>query len=135
MQERQGSPPRAPLSCHNNVSHRHLDAILNGNYTAVPVTLRVNGARGSVAHWGMYSPAVSTRTTTRLRGIWRLRDAEGLTAAAIARRLRTSDRAVVVHALGIYDALRLALDGERHRRVLLRPLPRPLTDTGIRSPC
>jgi DNA-binding NarL/FixJ family response regulator len=44
--------------------------------------------------------------------------AEGLNNAAIARRLRISDKAVVVHTSGIYDALGIPVDGDEHRRVL-----------------
>jgi DNA-binding NarL/FixJ family response regulator len=44
--------------------------------------------------------------------------AEGLNNAAIARRLGISEKAVVVHTSGIYDALGIPVDGEEHRRVL-----------------
>lgn len=44
--------------------------------------------------------------------------AEGLNNAAIARRLCISEKAVVVHTSGIYDALGIPVDGDEHRRVL-----------------
>lgn len=44
--------------------------------------------------------------------------AEGLNNAAIARRLRITEKAVVVHTSGIYEALGLPVDGDEHRRVL-----------------
>ena len=44
--------------------------------------------------------------------------AEGLNNAAIARRLGISEKAVVVHTSGIYDALGIPVDGDEHRRVL-----------------
>ena len=44
--------------------------------------------------------------------------AEGLNNAAIARRLSISEKAVVVHTSGIYDALGIPVDGDEHRRVL-----------------
>jgi DNA-binding NarL/FixJ family response regulator len=43
---------------------------------------------------------------------------EGLNNAAIARRLRISEKAVVVHTSGIYDALGIPVDDDEHRRVL-----------------
>jgi DNA-binding NarL/FixJ family response regulator len=44
--------------------------------------------------------------------------AEGLSNAAIARRLCITEKAVVVHSSGIYDALGIPADGDEHRRVL-----------------
>jgi DNA-binding NarL/FixJ family response regulator len=44
--------------------------------------------------------------------------AEGLSNAAIARRLSITEKAVVVHSSGIYDALGIPADGDEHRRVL-----------------
>lgn len=44
--------------------------------------------------------------------------AEGRTNAAIARRLHISEKVVVAHTSGIYDALGLAPDQDDHRRVL-----------------
>jgi DNA-binding NarL/FixJ family response regulator len=44
--------------------------------------------------------------------------AEGLSNAAIARRLHITEKAVVVHTSGIYDTLGLPADGDEHRRVL-----------------
>ena len=43
--------------------------------------------------------------------------AEGLSNAAIARRLHITEKAVVVHTSGIYDTLGLPADGDEHRRV------------------
>ncbi len=56
------------------------------------------------------------RMTPRRREVLAL-VAEGLTNAAIARRLAISEKAVVVHTSGIYDALGLADHGDEHRRV------------------
>ncbi len=44
--------------------------------------------------------------------------AEGLSNAAIARRLVITEKSVVAHTSGIYDALGLPPDGDEHRRVL-----------------
>lgn len=44
--------------------------------------------------------------------------AEGLSNAAIARRLVITEKAVVAHTSGIYDTLGLPPDGDEHRRVL-----------------
>jgi DNA-binding NarL/FixJ family response regulator len=44
--------------------------------------------------------------------------AEGLSNAAIARRLFITEKAVVAHASAIYDALGLPVDADEHRRVL-----------------
>jgi DNA-binding NarL/FixJ family response regulator len=44
--------------------------------------------------------------------------AEGLSNAAIARRLFITEKSVVAHTSGIYDTLGLAADGDEHRRVL-----------------
>ena len=44
--------------------------------------------------------------------------AEGRTNSAIARRLSITEKAVVAHSSGIYDALGLAATDEDHRRVL-----------------
>ena len=44
--------------------------------------------------------------------------AEGLNNAAIARRLCITEKTVVVHTSGIYDALGIPVDGDEHRRVL-----------------
>lgn len=44
--------------------------------------------------------------------------AEGLNNVAIARRLGISEKAVVVHTSGIYDALGIPVDGDEQRRVL-----------------
>ena len=44
--------------------------------------------------------------------------AEGRTNSAIARRLSITEKAVVAHSSGIYDALGLADTDEDHRRVL-----------------
>ena len=44
--------------------------------------------------------------------------AEGLSNAAIARRLHITEKAVIVHTSGIYDTLGLPADGDEHRRVL-----------------
>jgi DNA-binding NarL/FixJ family response regulator len=44
--------------------------------------------------------------------------AEGRTNSAIARRLAITERAVVAHSSGIYDALGLAATDDDHRRVL-----------------
>jgi DNA-binding NarL/FixJ family response regulator len=57
------------------------------------------------------------RLTPRRRDVLAL-IAEGLNNAAIARRLCISEKAVVVHTSGIYDALGLPADGDDHRRVL-----------------
>jgi DNA-binding NarL/FixJ family response regulator len=56
------------------------------------------------------------RMTPRRREVLAL-IAEGLTNAAIARRLAISEKAVVVHTSGIYDALGLADHGDEHRRL------------------
>ena len=44
--------------------------------------------------------------------------AEGLSNAAIARRLVITEKSVVAHTSGIYDALGLPPDADEHRRVL-----------------
>ena len=44
--------------------------------------------------------------------------AQGLSNAAIARRLIISEKAVVEHVSNIYDTLGLLPSGEEHRRVL-----------------
>lgn len=44
--------------------------------------------------------------------------AEGLSNAAIARRLVITEKSVVAHTSGIYEALGLPPDGDEHRRVL-----------------
>ena len=44
--------------------------------------------------------------------------AEGLSNAAIARRLFITEKSVVAHTSGIYDTLGLPTDGDEHRRVL-----------------
>lgn len=44
--------------------------------------------------------------------------AEGRTNSAIARRLSITEKAVVAHSSGIYDALGLAATDDDHRRVL-----------------
>jgi len=41
-----------------------------------------------------------------------------LSNAAIARRLVITEKSVVAHTSGIYDALGLPPDGDEHRRVL-----------------
>lgn len=57
------------------------------------------------------------RLTPRRREVLAL-IAEGRTNAAIARRLSISEKSVVAHTSGIYDALGLAPDQDDHRRVL-----------------
>ncbi|MHA6781642.1 LuxR C-terminal-related transcriptional regulator [Pseudonocardia saturnea] len=66
---------------------------------------------------GMREDEALDRMTPRRREVLAL-IAEGLTNTAIARRLLISEKAVVVHTSGIYDALGLAMDGDEHRRVL-----------------
>lgn len=57
------------------------------------------------------------RLTPRQREVLAL-IAEGRSNASIAARLHVTEKAVVQHTSGIYDALGLAVDADAHRRVL-----------------
>jgi DNA-binding NarL/FixJ family response regulator len=66
---------------------------------------------------GMRDDAAVDSLSPRRREVMSL-IAEGLSNAAIARRLFISEKAVVAHASGIYDTLGLTGDADEHRRVL-----------------